>query len=555
MNYADIKYILNNYHRTKNVAITLCMVAFFAFNSIAQKATSAENNIAIPLSNSYTNYFEAHLNRLDNTHFTGIRPFIAADVSLLIDSLNREKLYFKDQERGWFPRKIFNEDLLTVGGDDFSFNINPVVNFSFGRDNQWADNTPYINTRGVRVTGNILKKFTFETDILENQALFPKYVTQFILKNEVVPGAGFSKPLDASGFGRDYWNSSGGIAYRPNKYFQFQFGHGRHFFGDGYRSLLLSDNTPNYPYFRVVTSFWKIRYVNLWAQMSDISRIMPDGAFTRKYFNTHFLSWNVSKRLNIGLYEAVVYHDTSGTRGIDLNYLNPFIFYRSIEANLNSAAGNAVLGLNAKFKLTNNQFIYGQFILDEFNSKEFSKKWWGNKYGYQIGIKSFNTLIPNLTVQTEVNMVRPYTYSHYITTQNYGHFNQALAHPLGSNFREWVTNIRYFNKRFFSEARLMLATQGLDSLNRNYGSDVFKDYNTRVSEFGVDLFQGIKTKTLFGDFKIGYLVNPQTNLRLEAGVTVRRISPEKTVGNLKLETTRFFYFGLRTDLYNQYYDF
>ncbi len=535
--------------------MTLCLVTFFAFQSIAQKATSAGNSVAIPLSNSYTNYFEAHLNRLDSTHFTAIRPYIAADVSPLIDSLNREKLYFKDQERGWLLRKIFNEDVFTVGGEDFSINLNPVVNFAIGRDNQWPNQTPYFNTRGVRLTGNILKKFTFETEFLENQAIFPKYVTDFTQSKRVVPNYGGFKFFDTANVAKDFGISMGSFAYRPNKYFQFQFGHGKHFWGDGYRSLLLSDNSPNYPYFRVTTTFWKIRYVNLWAQMLDNDRTQPDGTFARKYTASHFLSWNISKRLNLSLFETIVYHDTTGTRGFDLQYLNPIIFYRPLEFALGSNGGNALLGLNLKFKLTNNQFLYGQFILDEFNSKEFSKKWWANKYGYQLGIKSFNTLIPNLTVQTEINMVRPYTYSHFVTTQSYGHYNQALAHPLGSNFREWVTNIRYFNKRFFTEARLMLATQGLDSLNRNYGSDVFKDYNTRVSEFGVDLFQGIKTQTLFGDFKIGYLVNPQTNLRLEAGVTVRRINPEKTVGNLKLETTRFFYFGLKTDLYNQYYDF
>lgn len=110
--------------------------------------------------------------------------------------------------------------------------------------------------------------------------------------------------------------------------------------------------------------------------------------------------------------------------------------------------------------------------------------------------------------------------------------------------------------RFFAEGRLMIATQGLDSLKKNYGGDIFRNYDdNRVNEFGVNLFQGIKTQTLFGDLKIGYLVNPRTNLRLELGMTIRRISPETEVGDLKAQTTKYFYFGLKTDLYNQYYDF
>jgi hypothetical protein len=534
----------------------LCIFTLFLVQGFAQKASSAGNSVAIPLSNSYTNYFESELNKLDSTHFTSIRPFIAADVSSIIDSLNDTKLLFKEHSLGWVGRKLFNEDLITVSGDDFSFNINPVVNFSIGKDNQWTDQSPYFNTRGLRITGNIRSKFTFETEFLENQALFPKYVTDFINKRQVIPGFGTFKDFDTLNVSKDFSNSSGSIAYRPNKYFQFQLGHGKHFWGDGYRSLLLSDNSPNYPYLRLATTFWKIRYINLWAQMLDINRKTLDGSYTRKYLASHFLSWNVSKRLNIGLYETIIYHDTTGTRGIDLNYLNPFIFYRSVEASLNSESGNAILGLNLKYKITDNQLIYGQFVLDEFNSKYISQGWWGNKFGYQLGFKSYNTFIPNLTIQGEVNMVRPYTYSHYITTQNYGHYNQPLTHPLGSNFREFVGNVRYFHNRIFFDARLMIATQGLDSLKRNYGGDIFRSYNdNRVNDFGVNLFQGIKTQTLFGDIKIGYLVNPITNLRLELGMTVRRITPELSVGNLKPETTKFFYFGLKTDLYNQYHDF
>jgi hypothetical protein len=547
---------LNKKQTSKSVVLTLFITTLFCFEGLAQKATSAGNSVAIPLSNSYTNYFESEMNKIDSTHFTSIRPFISADISLIIDSLNDTKLLFQNHSIGWIGRKLFNEDLVTISGDDFSFNINPIVNFSIGNDNQWVDKTPYFNTRGVRITGNILSKFTFETEFLENQALLPRYVTNFANAKRVLPNYGGFKSFDTLNAAKDFSVSTGSFAYRPNRYFHFQFGHGKHFWGDGYRSLLLSDNAPSYPYFRLTTTFWKIRYVNLWAQMLDNNRPQPDGTFTRKFVSSHLLSWNVSKRLNIGFFETIVYHDTTGTRGFDLQYLNPIIFYRPLEFALGSDGGNALLGLNLKYKITNNKFIYCQFILDEFNGVLISKDSWTNKFGYQVGIKSFNTFIPNLTVQTEINMVRPYTYSHLVPTQNYGHFNQPLAHPLGSNFREWVTNIRYTHKRILLEGRLMIATQGQDSLIKNYGSNIFRSYyDNLVNEVGVNLFQGIKTQTLFGDIKIGYLVNPKTNLRLELGMTVRRITPEIEVGNLKAETTKYFYFGLKTDLYNQYHDF
>ena len=50
------------------------------------------------------------------------------------------------------------------------------------------------------------------------------------------------------------------------------------------------------------------------------------------------------------------------------------------------------MGLNWKFKSTNNSHIYRQFVIDEFSQPALSsgEKWWGNKYSYQIGSKYFD---------------------------------------------------------------------------------------------------------------------------------------------------------------------
>lgn len=59
--------------------------------------------------------------------------------------------------------------------------------------------------------------------------------------------------------------ASGYVSYSSNKHFNFQVGHGKHFVGDGYRSLLLSDNALNYPYARITSTFGKLQYTNLYA--------------------------------------------------------------------------------------------------------------------------------------------------------------------------------------------------------------------------------------------------------------------------------------------------
>ena len=71
-----------------------------------------------------------------------------------------------------------------------------------------------------------------------------------------------------------------------------------------------------YPFLKISTQFWKIKYTNLWMWMSDVRRDAttdPGGSGTnfQKYVAMHHLSWNVTKKFNIGLFEAVITNENS----------------------------------------------------------------------------------------------------------------------------------------------------------------------------------------------------------------------------------------------------
>src|SRR5690606_28555422 len=103
-----------------------------------------------------------------------------------------------------------------------------------------------------------------------------------------------------------------------------------------------------------------------------------------------------------------------------------------------------------------------------------------NKWGAQLGLRGFNTFgVENLNFLGEVNLVRPYTYSHYDPISNYSHFSQPLAHPLGANFREFVGIANYSFNKFDVSIQGNYAAYGLDpDADTNYGKDIFKSYNT-----------------------------------------------------------------------------
>ena len=130
-----------------------------------------------------------------------------------------------------------------------------------------------------------------------------------------------------------------------------------------------------------------------------------------------------------------------GSNGFDINYLNPVIFLRPVEFSINSP-DNILIGLNFRYNLTSKSNLYSQIVLDEFTINEMRENngYWANKYGYQLGYKCFDFLnLPNLTFHIERNYVRPYTYSHW-NESNYGHYNEELAHPLGST-RKYFNSI------------------------------------------------------------------------------------------------------------------
>ena len=535
----------------------LKLITFLLFTTIGVSKTIAQSYYT-PLSNSLLNSIEDSIHSLDHHYFTAAKPFLAGEVSGLLDSFtNSLKSTNRFASGNWFGRKIYNEDLFNLQSKDFGFRINPLFHLTVGKDNQTTEGGTYLNTRGIQLDGRIGKNVFFYSEFLENQAYFPKYQRDWIDVNGVVPGQGIPKPFVNNKKVYDFASVKGHVEYQASRFFNFRLGYGQNFFGDGYRSLLLSDNSFNYPYLRITTSFWKIRYTNLFTQMDDIRYNNANGTFVRKFNTMHLLSLDVTKRLNVSIFETVVYGDSARTRGYDVNYLNPLIFYRPLEYALGSNAGNVLLGLNMKFKLTNKVHLYGQFILDEFKFSEIkaANGWWANKFGYQIGFKSLNTFIPHLTIQSEYNSVRPYTYSHFDIYQNFAHHNQPLAHPLGSNFKESVTFLRYRYKRFLGELEIMYAKQGRDTGRVNWGTNVYKDYTTHEKEYGNKVGQGVATTTFLTDAKIAFLVNPKTNLRLELGVTLRRFKTAIEKGTLQNETTKYIYFGLHSDIANRYFDF
>jgi len=115
--------------------------------------------------------------------------------------------------------------------------------------------------------------------------------------------------------------------------------------------------------------------------------------------------------------------------------------------------------------------------------------------------------VSNLDLQLEYNSARPYTYSHSTIYSNYTNYRQPVAHPIGANFKEFIAIVRYQPiPKLSLTGKLIKANYGLDPANTNYGKDVLKDYNTRVSDQDNFIGQGIATDLMFADFTATYMI-------------------------------------------------
>lgn len=525
------------------------------------------SQLNIPLSHEVYSRFDAEINRIGTNAHSASKPFLYKEVNPYYN-FEAERDVLLQSRNTWAGRKLWNEHFIRFETEDYWFTLDPGFDLQLGKDFDDKEHEfTYNNTRALIVQGGLGKNLNFYTVLYENQGRFAEYFNRYAESIRpdggnpaIVPGRGIAKSFMDDGF--DYPVAEGYLSYTPSKYFNAQFGHGKNFIGDGYRSLLLSDNASPYPYFKLNTSFWKIKYTNTWMSLRDVRpAVTADGSYRTKYMANHYLSLNITKRLNLGFFESVIW-ENDNDRGFDLNYLNPVIFYRAIEFSTGARGGNAIIGLSAKYKFTNQLNAYSQLLIDEFSSGDIfgGEKSWKNKLGFQLGVKYYDAFnVPNLFVQVEYNQVRPYTYSHNTITLNYGHNNQSMAHLWGANFREVIGIARYKKDRYFGSAKLIYGQRGFDfnnfSDNAFYGQVIYRTEEDRPFNTGVEIGQGNTTNSFYAETEAGYIINPTTNLKIYASLIYRDFKPEvKTFENFE-NSTLWINFGIKTDIFNWYFDY
>lgn len=408
--------------------------------------------------------------------------------------------------------KFFYQDPATFLGVDskgFVVKVNPVLQFELGKE--FGANTNRLvfkNTRGVELRGSIKKRLSFYTYITDNQVRGLEYARYWVKDYQAVPGEGYFKTYRSDGL--DYFSARGYINFNLLDHIDIQFGHDKNFWGNGYRSLFLSDYGNSMFFLKIQTTIWRIQYTNLFTEMTGTYVRGVDKLLPKKYGAFHHLNFHISHWLDIGAFEGVIFERENG---FEFQYLNPIIFYRAIEQSLGSP-DNAMLGIDYKANIARRFQLYGQFVLDEFNFGQIVKLngWWANKFGIQTGLKYIDAFgISNFDLQVESNIVRPFTYTHNTLATSYTHYNQPIAHPLGANFWEVLAIARYqLIPELTAQLTMLYYQKGLDGNGDNWGGNIFtpnvNDANALAvqQEFGNKIAQGIKQNVGLVDLLVSY---------------------------------------------------
>ena len=457
----------------------------------------------------------------------------------------------------WIGRKLFDEHFFQYQNSEYFITIDPIINLSLGKDLNDANNKNFFhNTRGIRVTGGIGNYFGFYSTLMENQARFVDYQSdQILLRGDYGPNAqgnivrrngfvsGGSRTKAFKGDAFDYAFVTGGFIYKPSNNFFMTLGNSPLFVGAGHRSLFLSDNSGVAPHLRLswrISPMWSTEVV--YAQHINMirSQILNPGSealFDRKGFTLTYVTFQPREKIQISLFEGATW--SRGTANelnrVDRLYFNPVPLINPLILGLRNNRSNMVLGLQAVISPFNWLHAYTQVAIDDFENIS---------PAMQVGLRFSEPFkIENLHALVEFNHVPETFYSHDNKRLTYTHNNMLLGHPLGAGFDEILGRLNYEYKRFGISVAGNLLFTTYNPQTKIYGSPVLViQYNpTSPSENAI---------IAFGQVDFLYRFNRKNNLQIFASAIYRQARSS----NHQNETL-FFNVGIRTPLFNQYFDY
>lgn len=157
---------------------------------------------------------------------------------------------------------------------------------------------------------------------------------------------------------------------------------------------------------------WRWGRIALSYRLAKLDGLNPDAdsvsQFENRYFAAHRLDVHLTNWLRVGGFEGVVFGGPG--RQIELNYLNPLIFFHSSQLNEN-VNDNTFMGFDWTVKPVEGMKLYGQLVVDDLqvdNSAQGDQE--PNQYGLLFG-GYYADVLPRCDIEAEYSRVANWTFN------------------------------------------------------------------------------------------------------------------------------------------------
>ncbi|MBI9035766.1 MAG: hypothetical protein JEZ03_14995, partial [Bacteroidales bacterium] len=176
-----------------------------------------------------------------------------------------------------------------------------------------------------------------------------------------------------------------------------------------------------------------------------------DGNSYRNVFRPKFIAANMFtfipfKRLHISFGNSIVYSDAN----VQMAYLNPLLFYKSVDHTLSSMYVYGQAGQNAQmfFDVSSRQIkhlhLYGTLFVDELSlGNMFDPEKQSNLLSIKGGFCLTDFPLPNVSLIVEYTRTNPLAYQHFIASTTFESNEYNLGHYLKDNSDDLFLSIRY----------------------------------------------------------------------------------------------------------------
>ena len=130
-------------------------------------------------------------------------------------------------------------------------------------------------------------------------------------------------------------------------------------------------------------------------------------------------------------------------------------------------------------------------------------------------------------------------------------YKQAIAHPLGANFQEFIGILRYQPiKRLNVKGKLIYVQTGKDGPGENWGGDILKNNRNIEQTYGNKVAQGVDNKIFFGTFTASWQLFQ--NFFIEGNIVLRRSESDLKIYD---NNTAISSLALRWNISQRLYEF